>query len=66
LDIHRRLAILGIVAIGGSIALKLEVVTHTTFFELPPSAPALPVSSLHQFLQIQGSLDYIADIDSDA
>jgi hypothetical protein len=23
-------------------------------------------SSLHQFLQIQGSLDYIADIDSDA
>jgi hypothetical protein len=57
---------LGIVAIGSSIALKLEAFTHTTFFGLLPPAPALPVSSLHQFLQIQGSLDYIADIDSDA
>jgi hypothetical protein len=32
---------LGIVAIGGSISLKLEVVTHTTFSGLLSSAPGV-------------------------
>ena len=41
MDINRRWAILGIVAIGGSISLKLEVVTHTTFSGLLSSAPGV-------------------------